>query len=66
MRSWRLRVVREDGSPLKWTDALKRLLYALLSWLPLGLGYLWILVDNDKLAWHDRLSGTRLVLLAKR
>ncbi len=66
MRSWRLRVVREDGAPLKRTDALKRLLCALLSWLPLGLGYLWILIDRDKLAWHDRLSGTRLVLLAKR
>jgi uncharacterized RDD family membrane protein YckC len=66
MRSWRLRVVRDDGSPLQWHDALKRLLCASLSWLPLGLGYLWILVDRDGLAWHDRLSGTRLILLAKR
>ncbi|WP_428622304.1 RDD family protein [Sedimenticola sp.] len=66
MRSWRLRVVRTDGAPLRWTDAVKRLLSALLSWLPIGLGYLWILVDRDRLAWHDRLSGTRLVLLAKR
>jgi len=66
MRSWRLRVVRNDGAPLNGSDALKRLLCALLSWLPLGLGYLWILIDRDKLAWHDRLSGTRLVLLAKR
>lgn len=66
MRSWRLRVVRNDGAPLNGSDAFKRLLCALLSWLPLGLGYLWILIDRDKLAWHDRLSGTRLVLLAKR
>lgn len=66
MRSWRLRVIRNDGHPLGWGDALKRLVAALLSWLPLGLGYLWILVDRDRLAWHDRLSGTRLVLLKKR
>ncbi|WP_260291381.1 RDD family protein [Sedimenticola hydrogenitrophicus] len=66
MRSWRLRVVRNDGSPLRFSDAVKRLLGALLSWLPLGLGYLWVLVDRDGLAWHDRLSGTRLILLAKR
>ncbi len=65
MRSWRLRVVRSDGAALTLSDALKRLLGALLSWLPLGLGYLWILVDRDRLAWHDRLSGTRLVLLKK-
>lgn len=66
MRSWRLRVVRNDGQPLTWRDALKRLLACLLSWLPLGLGFLWILVDRDRFAWHDRLSGTRLVLLKKR
>jgi hypothetical protein len=24
------------------------------------LGYWWIIVDPDGLAWHDRLSGTRI------
>ncbi|MDF1527524.1 MAG: RDD family protein [Sedimenticola sp.] len=65
MRSWRLRVIRADGTPLGWTDALKRFCFALISWLPLGLGYFWILFDRDNLAWHDRLSGTRLIMLAK-
>jgi uncharacterized RDD family membrane protein YckC len=32
-----------------------------LSWLPLGLGFFWVLFDRDRRAWHDRLSGTRLV-----
>ena len=61
MRAWRLKVVRMDGSPLRWVDALKRHLAALLSCLSLGLGFLWVLVDHDRLAWHDRLSGTRLI-----
>ncbi len=61
MRAWRLRVVRRDGSPLSWGDALKRHLAALLSCLTLGLGFLWILVDPDRLAWHDRLSATKLI-----
>jgi uncharacterized RDD family membrane protein YckC len=61
MRAWRLKVVRMDGSPLRWIDALKRHLAALLSCLTLGLGFLWILVDSNGLAWHDRLSGTRLI-----
>lgn len=65
MRSWRLRVVRDDGAPLRRADALKRLFWSLLSWLPLGLGYLWVLADRDRLAWHDRLSGTRLVVLKR-
>ncbi len=61
MRAWRLKVVRMDGSPLCWGDALKRHFAALLSCLPLGLGFLWILFDPELLAWHDRLSGTRLI-----
>lgn len=65
MATWRLRVQRDDGSPLTWPDALRRLAAALLSWLPLGLGYLWILVDSDRRAWHDRLSGTRVVVEPK-
>ncbi|MCW8943301.1 MAG: RDD family protein [Sedimenticola sp.] len=66
MRSWRLRVIRADGAPLQWPDALKRLCYSLLSWLPMGLGYLWIIFDRNNLAWHDHLSGTRLVMLSKK
>jgi len=60
LRAWHLRVVREDGSPLRLPDAVKRLLASLLSWLPLGLGFLWASFDKNKLAWHDRLSRTRL------
>jgi uncharacterized RDD family membrane protein YckC len=66
MASWRLRVEREDGSLLTWSDTVKRLAAALLSWLPLGLGYLWILFDREGRAWHDRLTRTRVVLLPKR
>ena len=66
MRAWRIRVVTRRGSTLSWSDALRRYLAAMLSWLPLGLGFLWSLVDRKGLAWHDRLSATRLVLVAKK
>ncbi len=66
MRTWRLLVVRRDGRPLTLRDALLRFLAALLTLASCGLGLLWMLVDKDKLAWHDRLSGTQLVLTAKR
>jgi len=66
MASWRLRVEREDGHLLGWGDTLRRLGWSLLSLLPLGLGYLWILFDPLRRAWHDRLSGTRVVVLPKR
>lgn len=66
MASWRLRIERDDGAALGWRDTTLRLAAAVLSWLPCGLGYLWIAIDPQRRAWHDRLSGTRILLVAKR
>jgi uncharacterized RDD family membrane protein YckC len=66
MAAWRLKVERQDGKLLTWTDVLKRLGAACLSWLPAGMGFLWILVDRERLAWHDRLSHTRVVVEPKK
>lgn len=65
MRAWKLRVITAAGTPLGWGDALLRFSAALLSWLPAGLGFFWQLLDRDRLTWHDRLSGTRLIRLPK-
>jgi uncharacterized RDD family membrane protein YckC len=35
----------------------------LLTCLPLGLGFLWMLLDRERRTLYDRLSGTRVVLL---
>lgn len=66
MLAWRLRVERNDGTFLTWPDALLRLGGACVSLAALGLGYFWIWIDRDRLAWHDRWSGTRVVVLAKK
>lgn len=66
MAAWRLRVQREDGSALQWPDVIKRLAGAFVSLAVAGLGYLWVLIDRDKLAWHDRWTGTRVVVLPKK
>lgn len=66
MRAWRLKVVGVDGGPIGWRAAVVRFFGAILSWSALGLGYLWILMDREKLAWHDRMSATRLSLIPKR
>lgn len=59
-RAWGLRVVRVDGRPFAWRDAAARYAAAWLLLLPPGLGFVWAAWDNDRLCWHDRLSGTRL------
>ena len=66
MRSWRIRVVDSEGEAIGWGQAFKRCIAALFSWLALGLGFVWILFDRDGCSWHDRLSGTYLVMTEKR
>lgn len=63
MKSWRLRVMNPDGTTLNWQQALLRFLGAVVSTAVLGLGHLWLLIDAERLTWHDRWSGTRLVLV---
>ncbi len=61
MQSWRLQLLNDKGEVPTVAQASLRLFASLLSWLPLGLGFLWQLWDSEKLTWHDRISHTRLV-----
>jgi uncharacterized RDD family membrane protein YckC len=65
MRAWRTRLVRDDGGELSGIDALRRLALATITMAPFGAGLLWVLFDRDGLAWYDRLSHIRPVMLAK-
>lgn len=65
MRSWRLKLVSENGLPVSWAQIAVRWFGAFLSLTALGLGYLWILLDPEKRAWHDMLSHSRIIRLPK-
>lgn len=65
MRAWRIRVQQRGGFPITWTQALLRFMTAIASWLVLGAGFLWSLVDRERMTWHDRYSETVLVVLPK-
>jgi uncharacterized RDD family membrane protein YckC len=56
-----LRVVRIDGAPLRFVDALVRGLVAVFSLATFGLGALWILRDPERQSWHDKVAGTIVV-----
>jgi uncharacterized RDD family membrane protein YckC len=56
-----LRVVRVDGAPLSFADALVRGLSSIFSLAVFGLGCLWILKDPEWQAWHDKIAGTYVV-----
>ncbi len=61
MKCWRIRVVSDDaGTRLSWRQTLVRFAVALVSWVPLGLGYWWALTGARR-AWHDLASHSRVV-----
>jgi len=65
MRPWRLKVVGADGAPAPLQALWRRYAVGTLSLLAAGIGFWWAWFDRDRLALHDRLSGTRVVRLPK-
>jgi uncharacterized RDD family membrane protein YckC len=67
MRPWRLKVVAADGiSAPTWRALWLRYAIGTVSLLLGGLGFWWAWFDRDRLTWHDRASGTRMMRMAKR
>ena len=60
LRAARLRLVEFDGSPPNRRLRRWRVLASLLSAFSAGLGYLWCVLDQDGLCWHDRITRTHI------
>ena len=56
----RLRLANFDGSPVRRGLRGWRVLASFLSAFSIGLGYLWSVLDEDGLCWHDRITHTYL------
>jgi uncharacterized RDD family membrane protein YckC len=69
MQAWRIRLRPFPGDPqlpaISVPQAVLRCAGALLSLLPLGMGYWWCLFDRNGRYWHDYLSRSELVLTAR-
>jgi len=53
-----LRVVTVEGRRLTVWRAILRFLGYMIAALPFFLGFAWILVDNRRQGWHDKIAGT--------
>jgi uncharacterized RDD family membrane protein YckC len=58
LRAARLRLAAFDGSPLTRRSRRWRVLASFLSAFSAGLGYLWCVLDQEGLCWHDRITRT--------
>jgi uncharacterized RDD family membrane protein YckC len=61
MKTWRIRLVNQEGASLSLKQAALRFVLALIGLLLAGAGFWWALVDRDRQFLHDRIVGTRLV-----
>lgn len=56
-----VRVVRKNGELMGFWRALARILLFNLSAIVFFLGFLWVIVDRNRQAWHDKIVGTYVV-----
>ncbi|QDE32225.1 MULTISPECIES: RDD family protein [Shewanella] len=59
MRAWRLKVQHPNGQNLSFITACARVVWSLL-----GIGNLWILINDDKLALQDMMTRSEVVVLS--
>jgi uncharacterized RDD family membrane protein YckC len=68
MKAWRIKLVPAhplSQASVSWRMAWIRFISSLLSWVIFGIGYFWSFFHHGKLAWHDIISGTRLIVLTR-
>ena len=56
-----LRIVRLNGRRMTLLVGIRRLLGYLACFLSLGIGFLWVLIDDRRQGWHDKIAGTCVV-----
>ena len=60
-RAMGIKVVRDDGKALDYAEAVVRYLGYIISAIPFGLGFLWVIWDKKKQGWHDKIAKTLVV-----
>ena len=61
-KAMNIRVVDfNTGGPIGPTRGLIRYLGRIVSGIPCGLGYFWMLWDSEKQTWHDKIATTVVV-----
>lgn len=64
-QTWRMQLVNQAGTLLDTKQAMLRYVLASLSASIFGLGFLWALVDKNRLYLHDRMLKSRFVHVDK-
>lgn len=63
MKTWKIKIVCEDGNKISYKEAIIRFNTAILSFIFFGLGFLISFLRKDKKCLHDFISKTVLIKL---
>ncbi len=66
MKTWRIRLIGEDGGRPTRKQTVVRFAVALVGLVLAGVGFWWALFDSDRQFLHDRIAGTRLVRVPRK
>ena len=56
-----LRVIGPKGARVTIFRGVKRYIGYWISAIPLFLGYFWVLINDERHAWHDKMAGTSVI-----
>ena len=56
-----VKIVRTDGGDVGFVRAVIRWLGFLLCLLTLGIGFVWVIIDDKREGWHDKIAHTCVV-----
>jgi uncharacterized RDD family membrane protein YckC len=65
MQTWQLKLVDNRAQLLTVNVAIARYVLACLSLMLFGIGFLWAIVDRDRLFLHDRLLKTHIIYVPR-
>lgn len=63
MKAVKIKLCDTEGTyPIGYVKGFLRWIGMIISGLVIGIGYLWILIDENKQGWHDKIAGTYVVV----
>jgi uncharacterized RDD family membrane protein YckC len=61
-----IKVMKMNGAKLSFGRSLLRFFCYWISAIPIFLGFLWVLWDPKRRAWHDKIAGTQVLYIPKK
>ncbi len=75
MKAWRIKLLQNSSThhasaqneqyAIGWRQSSIRYSVAIISWLIVGMGFIWVVFSHHHTSWHDMASGTQLVVVPK-